>query len=121
MKLVLFAGFGGVLVLMALAGLDFVRELHQIQADDARITRTYLERHRLLEQIRSSLYLSGTFPRDYLVESNPEAVQASMAGLHGVKDTMNSALREYAQSLRPENENSLTLEMLRCMVSAISR
>ena len=33
-KLALFAGFGGVLVLMALVGLDFIRELRQIQGDD---------------------------------------------------------------------------------------
>ena len=103
-KLALFAGFGGVLVLMALVGLDFIRELRQIQGDDAQITRTYIERHRLLEQIRSSLYLSSTFVRDYLLESNPAAAQASLAGLHRVRDKMNLTLQAYSHSIRPDEK-----------------
>ena len=101
-KLALFAGFGGLLVLMALAGLDFIRALRQIQTNEAQITQTYLKRHRLLEQIRSSLYLSSTLVRDYLLESNPEAARASMAGLHSLRDEMTAALREYSKALRPD-------------------
>jgi signal transduction histidine kinase len=108
MKFVLFGGFGGVLVLMSLAGLDYVRELNAIQTDDARITRTYLERQRLLEQIRSQLYLSSTFLRDYLVESNPQAEQVSMAGLRDVRDKMNTALHEYSLSIRPQEAQSFS-------------
>jgi signal transduction histidine kinase len=107
-KLALFVGFGGVLGLMALAGLDSIRALHQIQADDAQITRTYLTRHRLLEQIRSSLYLSSTYVRDYLLESNPEVARTSMAGLHSIRDKTTSTLREYSQLIPPDEKESFS-------------
>ena len=103
-KLALFAGFGGVLVFMALAGFDLMRAVHQIQTDEAEITRTYLKRHRLLEQIRLSLYLSSTFVRDYLLEAKPEAARASMAGLHGLRGEMDSAIRDYSSSIRPDEQ-----------------
>jgi signal transduction histidine kinase len=101
-RMALFAGFGGLLALMALAEFDYLRALREIQTDDAKITRTYLERRRLLEQIQSSLYLSSTLVRDYLLESNPEAARASKAGLHKLRDEMSSALRKYSTSVRPD-------------------
>lgn len=101
-KLVLLAGFGGVLGLMALAGIDSVQALHQIEAQNARITREYLSRHRSLEQIRSALYLSSTFVRDYLTESNAEEAQSSLAGLRRLEQEMRQELRAYSSSAQPE-------------------
>lgn len=101
-KLVLLAGFGGVLGLMALAGLDSIQALHEIEAQNAQITREYLSRNRSLEQIRSALYLSSTFVRDYLTEPSAEAAQASLSGLRGLKDEMDLALRAYSSSIPPQ-------------------
>ena len=101
LKVALFAGFGGVLVLMAFVGVYFIQELRRIQSDDTQITQTYLKRHRLLDQIRSSLYLSSTFLRDYLLQSSPESARVSMAGLNGVRREMELTLREYAASIPP--------------------
>jgi signal transduction histidine kinase len=103
-KLVLLAGFGGVLGLMALAGLDAIRALHQIEARNARITQDYLQRHRSLEQIRSSFYVSSTVVRDFLLDPNPQAAQASLASLRGIETQMDVALREYAAAIRPDEQ-----------------
>jgi signal transduction histidine kinase len=101
LKVALFAGFGSVLVLMTFVGVFFIQELRRIQSDDTQITQTYLKRHRLLDQIRSSLYLSSTFLRDYLLQSSPDSARISMAGLNGVRREMELTLREYAASIPP--------------------
>ena len=67
----LVAGFGGLLILMALAGLDDLRILRSIQTRSDAIRNEFVERNRLLNQIRSGLYLSGTFVRDYVLEPDP--------------------------------------------------
>jgi hypothetical protein len=67
----LLAGFGGLLLLMALAGLDGVRVLRSIQSRSDAIRNDFLERNRLLNQLRSDLYLSGTRARAYVLEPDP--------------------------------------------------
>ncbi len=105
-KLGLLAGFGGVLGLMALAGLDSLRALRRIEAQNAEITQEYLKRHQILEQIRSSFYLSSAVIRDYLLESNPEAAGASLGNLRRLREEMRSALRAYPAPVL-ENERKL--------------
>ncbi len=53
---------------MAFAGIDAVRVLRSIQRRNDEIRGAFLVRNRLLNQIRSDLYLSGTYMRDYLLE-----------------------------------------------------
>src|SRR5712692_2296758 len=74
-RFALLAGFGGLLVIMALAGVDALRVLRQISRDDDQIRRQFLFRNHVLNDIRSELYLSGTYVRDYLLE--PEQARAS--------------------------------------------
>ncbi len=109
-KMALLAGFGGVLGLMALTGLDSVRALHRIEAQNAQITQEYLKRHQLLEQIRSSLYLSSAFIRDYLLESNPDAARLSLGNLRRLRDDMTSALLSYPAPSR-QSEKGLISNM----------
>jgi signal transduction histidine kinase len=58
-------GFAGV------SGLSAVRE---IQIRNQRIRTDYVERSHVLEQLRSDIYLSGTYVRDFLLE--PDIVRA---------------------------------------------
>ena len=73
-RLVLTAGFGGLLLLAAFAGFDGIQALSQIRASNDRIREDFLLRTRLLERIRGDVYVSGTYVRDYLLE--PEAGKA---------------------------------------------
>jgi signal transduction histidine kinase len=86
---------------MALAGLDSIRALHQIEAQNTRITENYLAGHHFLEEIRSSLYLSTTLVRDYLLEPDSEAARASLASLHELRREMDTAVGAYSASIRP--------------------
>src|ERR1039458_9665636 len=73
-RLVLLAGFGGLLILMSFAGADGIQALQRIQTSNDRIRDDFLLRTRVLERIRGDLYLSGTDIRDYLLE--PQAGKA---------------------------------------------
>src|SRR5277367_4811524 len=92
----LLAGFGGLLALMAFAGLDTMRALQTIQNRNDAIRSEFLARNRLLNEIRSDLYLSGTYVRDYLLEPETVKAESHRAALDHSRRDMESALRQYA-------------------------
>src|SRR5215471_5144464 len=67
-RLALAAGFGGLLLIITLAGVDTLRVLRQIRHNGEEIRQEFLFRNHVLNNIRSDLYLSGTYVRDYLLE-----------------------------------------------------
>ena len=77
-RLVLMAGFGGLLLLMAFGGFDGIQALRQIQTSNDEIREEFLLRTRVLERIRADVYVSGTYVRDYLLE--PEAARPKATG-----------------------------------------
>ena len=62
-------GFGGLLSIMALAGIDALRVLQQFRRSDEEIRSRYLSENHVLNDIRSDVYVSGTYVRDYLLEA----------------------------------------------------
>src|SRR5579863_4262229 len=106
-RLVLVAGFGGLLALMAVGGFDAIQVLQQIQGRNIEIRRAFLSRNRALEQIRSSLYLSGTFVRDYLLDPEPGGAELQRGNLQALHRGMEAALDRYAGSLSAEEENPM--------------
>ena len=98
-RLVLIAGFGGLLVLMAFAGADGIQALQQIQTSNDRIRQDFLLRMQVLERIRSDLYLSGTDVRDYLLEPQSGRAEGHRYTLLETRKDMDAALEEYARLL----------------------
>lgn len=95
----LLAGFGGLLILMAFAGFDAFSILRQIQTRNERIRNDFVDRNRTLEQIRSDLYISGTYIRDYLLETDPKAAETHRASLQKTHREMDDALERYEKFL----------------------
>jgi signal transduction histidine kinase len=115
-RLTLALGFGGLLLIMALAGMDALRALHEIQQEDDQIRRQFLFRNHVLNDIRSQLYLSGTYVRDYLLEPEPERAGMFRRNLQEVRQAMEAALASYAKQLEPrerEHYAALTTELSR--------
>jgi signal transduction histidine kinase len=115
-RFVVAIGFGGLLALMGLAGADGLRVLHQIRRNDDEIRRQFLFRNHVLNDIRSELYLSGTYVRDYLLEPEPAKAETFRASLEQVHKEMDSALESYRGQLRPEERAhyaALTSELSR--------
>src|SRR5271154_5351087 len=73
-RFALMIGFGGLLLIMAVAGVDALAVVQQFRRSDEQIRRRYLSQNHVLNDIRSDVYVSGTYVRDYLLD--PEAQRA---------------------------------------------
>ena len=99
---VLVAGFGGLLLIMAAAEAGALLFLNSLRHNDTALQARFLARNRTLERIRSNIYLSGTFVRDSLLAPEQSGVQAQLATLDGLRRDSESALNSYASALEPE-------------------
>jgi signal transduction histidine kinase len=100
-RLALLMGFGGLLAIVALAGIESLLIVRQIRRDDDHIRRQFLFRNHVLNNIRSGLYLSGTYVRDYLLEPEAGRAETYRANLEAVRKEMESALASYAAQVEP--------------------
>ena len=98
-RVVLMAGFGGLLLLMAFAGLDGMQALRDIQTSNDEMRQDFLRRTRLLERIRGDVYVSGTYVRDYLLEPDPGKAEGFRYDLVDSRKDMDAALAEYRSHL----------------------
>jgi signal transduction histidine kinase len=113
-RLALLIGFGGLLVIMALAGIDALRVLQQFRRSDEQIRRRYLSQNHVLNDIRSDVYVSGTYVRDYLLEPDPERAALYRTSLEDVRKHMESALEVYSRQATPaefQHDSALRAEL----------
>ena len=85
-------GFGGLLAIMGLAGIDALRVLQQFRRSDDQIRRRYLSENHVLNDIRSDVYVSGTYVRDYLLEPEPQRADVFRGNLEQGRKHMQAAL-----------------------------
>ena len=78
-RFALVLGFGVLLTLLVVSGLNTVRALSRLQSSNQHILLEYLRRANALDELRSAIYLSGTWVRDYLLE--PDAARAEQSRL----------------------------------------
>jgi signal transduction histidine kinase len=89
------AGFGGLLLLMTFSAIDGMQALQRIQTSNDTIREQFLRRTRVLERIRSDVYVSGTYVRDYLLEPESGKAEGHRYSLLEARRDMDSALAEY--------------------------
>lgn len=98
----LFAGFGALLILMAIICIDSLFTLRAFETNNAQIRREFLYRERTLEQVRASLYESENLIRDYtLIESGPQEQGTLRTELKSIQEETTAELRAAIQSLSP--------------------
>jgi signal transduction histidine kinase len=96
----LFAGFGALLVLMAIICIDSLQTLGEFQTANTQIRQDFLYREHTLEEIRAGLYESGNIVRDYiLIDSDPHTQQMLRTQLSLIQNQTTVALRECIQSV----------------------
>ncbi len=100
-RLALVVGFGGLLSIMALAGIDALSVLQQFRHNDDQIRRRYLAQNHVLNDIRSDVYVSGTYVRDYLLEPDPQRADTYRTSLEDVRRHMESSLQSYRREVAP--------------------
>ncbi|MBV8866089.1 MAG: MCP four helix bundle domain-containing protein [Acidobacteriaceae bacterium] len=101
-KRLLLIGFGGLLLLLAFTGLNAVAVLNKIQLENESIRKDYLNRNRILEQLRSDIYLSGTYARDLLLEPDPAQADLHRKALQDARIRIEATNAAYARILRGE-------------------
>ena len=94
-RLILIVGFGGLLLLLAFAGIDGLRTLLQIESSNDGIRDDFLLRTRVLERIRGDVYVSGTYVRDYLLEPESGKAEGHRYSLLETRNDMDAALAQY--------------------------
>jgi signal transduction histidine kinase len=101
-------GFGSLLLIIALAGIDALRVLRNFMGSDDRIRQEFLSRNRALNEIRSDVYLSGTYVRDYLLEPETERAENYRANLEQVRAHMDAELNSYSRQLTSQESGQYT-------------
>lgn len=98
----LFIGFGGLLLLLAFTGLNALSVLTKIQTRNETIRRDYFHRDGILEQLRSDVYLSGTYVRDLLLERDPSLADTHRKELDDARLRIEANVSAYDRILRGE-------------------
>ena len=115
-RIALVVGFGGLLAIIAVAGFDTLRVLKQMRTNGDQIRQEFLFRNHVLNDIRSDVYLSGTYIRDYLLEPDFDRAESNRSALEKVRADMDSALESYGNKLDPEESKhyaALKIELAR--------
>jgi signal transduction histidine kinase len=102
---VLSLGFGGLITFIVAASVIALVQLDRVREDDGRIRKAFLTRLESLEQIRSQIYLSGTYIRDYLLFPDASGAAAQRERLAQIETQTTGMLATYARLLdAPERD-----------------
>ena len=96
-------GFGVLLVLLALSGFNAMNVISRFRVEDRQIVAEFLRTQTSLDELRSKLYLSGTYVRDYLLEPDPAKAEESRLELAQTRRDIHDLT---FQTSRPFNEHS---------------
>ena len=121
-RLVFFIGFGGLLLLLGLLGISAMSFLSQIKGHEEKIREDYLARDRVLQALRSEIYLSGTHLRDYLVDTDDALATEHRAQFLETKQQIEDGIVRYRSLIGNGNSQAFRQfsEELASYMSAMS-
>lgn len=100
----LLIGFGGLLILLAFTGFNTLSVINRIQTRNESIRLDYVNRDRILEELRSDIYLSGTYVRDLILEPDPSRANLHRTELSAAQNRIDSMIIAYEKVLRGEEK-----------------
>jgi signal transduction histidine kinase len=124
MRTVLLIAFGGMLVLMAVAGADALWTLHQLHEQDASTRGTWLRRGRSISQLRLSVRLYEDCARHWLM--SPESPQRQEDSSGNPSDASPERLAQLAAQIHsvlqsfPEPRDKTEQALLRSFERAVA-
>jgi signal transduction histidine kinase len=113
LRLALTAGFGGMLAIFLVAGVDAVRLLHHMRVENKILRDASFERSQRLASIRSYVLLSHSYMGDYLMDSDEARAREDMAQL---RDTWSRMLNDVADYPNGTLEETVLMSRLRDML-----
>jgi len=84
---------------MTAAGFDAVVALSRLHDTSVEVRQRFFARTRLLDQIRSQIYLSGTYVRDYMLAPAPSGAEDQRRRLQSLQQENKAALAEYTRGV----------------------
>jgi len=100
-RLVLWLGFGGLIVCIVAAAAGTLASLDRVRKAETGIRRAFLGRMGALDQIRSQIYLSGTYVRDFLLSPDPSGAAAQTSRMGTLEEQTDAALDAYSRLVEP--------------------
>ena len=97
-------GFGGLLLLMGVLGLSAISFLYQIEIRQERLRQDFVERDRTLERLRSSIFLSGTYIRDFLLDSHDVLASRHRAQFMATRHAIENSVEDYKRLVKKEEQ-----------------
>ena len=94
---VLWLGFGGLLICIVGAAVETLAALDRVRIDETQIRKVFLDRLTVLDQIRSGIYLSGTYVRDFLLSPDPSSAAAQSQRLSALQRETRVAIATYGE------------------------
>ena len=95
----LLAGFGGLLLLMLVAGVDALMVLRQVRTKDAEERNLYLRRATALDRVRTGIYQSAIAMRAYLLAASTRDAATELEQWGVVRANTDRALQDCATVL----------------------
>lgn len=90
------------LLLLALSGINALTVVRKVETQSERIREDYFNRDQILEQLRSDIYLSGTYVRDLLLDQNPAEAGRHRRELDSTRTRVDRNVVAYEAILRSE-------------------
>jgi len=87
-------GFGVLLILLILSGLSALRALAKVQSANQSSLRQFLSKNQKLDEVQGAVYLSGTYLRDYLLETDRAKAEQSRRELMDANARIQSLLAD---------------------------
>lgn len=91
---VLLLGFGVLLILLILSGISALHALSELQASNETTLRQFLAKNQQLDEIRTAVYLCGTYIRDYVLEPDQVKAEQSRRALIDAHSRIDSLLAD---------------------------
>jgi signal transduction histidine kinase len=101
-RILLFAGFGGLLLLMSVLGISAISFLYQLEVRETAIRQDYVSRDRALETLRANIYASGTYVRDFLLDTSDSLASAHRMQFLDTRRQIERGIADYRRLLRTE-------------------
>ncbi len=98
----LLAGFGGLLTLMLVGGIDSMIRLHEVNRKEAGVREMYLQRALPLEQIRAGIYQSSIVLRDYLLAGDPQSAKQLADKWAEIRQNTDQLIEQRTAAVEPE-------------------
>lgn len=92
---------------MGVLGLSAISFLYQIEIRQEKIRQDYVERDRTLEQLRSQIFLSGTYFRDFLLDTSETLAQHHRQRFLEMRQNVERGTEEYRRLAKPAEREAL--------------